>query len=241
MDRERYDRQIRMPELGLAGQARLSRSRVLVVGAGGLGSPVLLYLAAAGVGAVAIADGDVVTRSNLNRQILHRTADLGVAKVDSAARAIAALNPEVAVTTIGERLDAERIAMLASDYDLLIDAADGFPSKLALNDAAVQAGVPLVHAGVERLVGQVAVVAPPDGPCLRCIFPDPPPEPPEPRAILGAAAGVVGSLQALVAIEILAAMDGAITDRLLVVDLGRLDVHAVQVDRNPQCAVCGVR
>ncbi|MBW2459712.1 MAG: HesA/MoeB/ThiF family protein, partial [Deltaproteobacteria bacterium] len=190
MDTERYDRQLRIAELGTAGQQKLAAARVLVVGAGGLGSPVLFYLAAAGVGTLGIADGDVVALSNLNRQILHRTRDIDVDKVASAARALGDLNPDVKLETYAERLDVERTAELAASYDLLIDAADSFVSKYLLNDAAIRAGTPLMHAGVEGLAGQLALLGLPDGPCLRCVYPDAPADPSEPRAILGATAGV---------------------------------------------------
>ncbi|MBW2527705.1 MAG: HesA/MoeB/ThiF family protein [Deltaproteobacteria bacterium] len=241
MDLERYDRQIRIPKLGQRGQERLAASRVLVVGAGGLGSPVLLYLAAAGVGTLGVADGDGVTLSNLNRQVLHRTSDVGVAKVESAAQAIAKLNPEVTVHPIAERLDVARIEEIAADYDLIVDAADTFASKYALSDGAVRAGKPLVHGGVEGLIGQLGLLCLAGGPCLRCVFPEPGEEPAEPRPILGAAAGVIGSLQAVEALKYLGRMGDTVGNRLLVVNLWRLDLHAVTVDKSPECAACAGR
>lgn len=241
MDLRRYDRQLRLPQLGREGQERLAESRVLVVGAGGLGSPVLLYLAAAGVGHLTIADGDVVEPSNLNRQILHRTGDVGRPKVESAAEAIAALNPNVTATPLAERLDAKRIATLGEDHHLIIDASDGFSAKYAVSDGAVHAGTPFVHGGVEGMMGQVGLLGLPGGPCLRCVFPEVPSDPDEPRPILGAAAGVLGTLQATEAIKHLAGMGEAVGNRLLVVSLWRLQFHAVTVDRNPDCRACGGR
>jgi molybdopterin/thiamine biosynthesis adenylyltransferase len=238
MTSERYDRQLRMAELGPAGQQKLSQSRVLVVGAGGLGSPALFYLAAAGVGTIGVADGDVVALSNLNRQILHRTADIDVEKVASAERAIADLNPEVQVQTYGERLDVDRAAELAAQYDLLVDAADSFVSKYLLNDAAVRAGTPLLHAGVEGLAGQLALLGLPGGPCLRCVYPDAPADPAEPRAILGATAGVLGALQAAEAIQFLAGIDAPRGGKLLAVDLRSLQFRAIKISRDPDCPVC---
>ncbi|MBI4700909.1 MAG: HesA/MoeB/ThiF family protein [Deltaproteobacteria bacterium] len=241
MGTERYDRQIRIPQLGPDGQQRLARSRVLVVGAGGLGSAALLYLAAAGVGTIGIADGDSVELSNLNRQILHRTADVGVAKVVSAARALADLNPDVSVTTYCERLDLDRAIDLARAHDLLVDATDGFASKYLLNEAAVRSGRPLVHAGVEGLMGQLALLAVPGGPCLRCIFPEPPSEPASARPVLGATAGVLGALQAAEAIKFLAGMGERGGTSVLVVDLLALQLRRLRAERDPQCPICGPR
>lgn len=239
MDAERYDRQLRMPQLGPEGQERLAQSRVLVVGAGGLGAPAILYLAAAGVGTLGIADGDVVELGNLNRQVIHRTEDVGIDKVASAWRAVAALNPEVNVETYSERLDVERATDLAAQYDLLLDGSDSFASKYALNDAAVASGRPLVHGGVEGMVGQVGLLARPAGPCLRCVFPDAPPDPSEPRAILGATAGVLGALQATEALKHLAGLGERHGDSLLMVNLWRLHFHRVTLQQNPSCPVCG--
>jgi len=239
MDAERYDRQLRIAELGAAGQEKLAQSRVLVVGAGGLGSPVLFYLAAAGVGTLCIADGDAVALSNLNRQILHRTQDIDVPKVTSAARALRDLNPEVTVETYAERLDVDRAAELAATCDLLVDAADSFVSKYLLNDAAVKAGTPLLHAVVEGLSGQLGLLALPDGPCLRCVYPDAPPDPTEPRSILGAAAGVLGAIQAAEAIQYLAGIETPRQSQLLAVDLRSLQFRTIKIPRDPDCSVCG--
>src|SRR5512137_2071565 len=163
----RYSRHIILQDIGIEGQAKIRAGRVLIVGAGGLGSPAILYLAAAGVGTLGIADADAVAWTNLNRQVLHRSADVGSAKVESAARAVRELNPEVALELYREQLDAERVAELGAGYDLVVDATDGFASKYAINDGAVRAGKPFVHAGVEGLMGQVALLGLPDGPCLR--------------------------------------------------------------------------
>ena len=241
MSAERYDRQVRIPQLGAEGQKRLASSRVLVVGAGGLGSPVILYLAAAGVGTLGIADADVVAWSNLNRQVLHRSADVGADKIDSAARAVRELNPEVGLELYRERLDAGRVTELGAGYDLLVDATDGFASKYAINDGAVRAGKPFVHAGVEGLMGQVALLGLPGGPCLRCIFPSTPPDPTEPRPILGAAAGVLGALEACEAIKYLGRLVSAEPSKLLVVNLWTLRFQSIAAERDPDCPSCSTR
>lgn len=238
MDPERYDRQIRIPEIGLEGQRKLERSSVLVIGAGGLGSPAILYLAAAGVGRLGIADGDRVALSNLNRQVLHGTADLGELKVRSAERQVRALNPEVVLEPLAERLDATRVATLAHSYDLLVDATDGFASKLAVNDGALAAGKPFVHAGVEGTMGQVALLGLPSGPCLRCLLPEAPADPDEPRPILGAIAGMVGALEASVAVQALCGALDHRSARLLVVDPWRQRFHSVALARAEGCR-CG--
>ena len=237
---QRYDRQLRIPQLGWEGQAKLATSRVLVIGAGGLGSPAILYLAAAGVGTLGIADGDVIELSNLNRQILHRTSDIGVSKVVSASRAARDLNPEVNIELHDSRLDEEGAVKLAGQYDLLIDAADSFASKYLLNRAAVRSGTPLVHVGVEGMYGQLCVLVAGGGPCLQCVFPDPPADQEEPRAILGACAGVLGAIQACEAIKLLASMtDSPGTHQLLAVDLLSLQLRTLLIQRDPDCTVCG--
>jgi molybdopterin/thiamine biosynthesis adenylyltransferase len=238
VDLERYDRQLRMPEIGQTGQERLGRASALVIGAGGLGSPNVLYLAAAGVGRLGIVDDDVVSLSNLNRQILHRTADVGSPKVASAARAVRELNPAVSVELWQERVDARRVAALAADYDVLVDATDGFASKLAVSDGAVLADKPLVHAGVEGMIGQLAVLGSATGPCLRCLFPSLPPEPANPRPILGAAAGALGAMQAAEVLKLLLGTAGSVLGTLLVVDLWTLRFRRIAVDRAADCPVC---
>jgi molybdopterin/thiamine biosynthesis adenylyltransferase len=241
MNVERHDRQIRIPQLGCEGQQRLAQSRVLVVGAGGLGSPVVLYLAAAGVGMLGIADNDTVVCSNLNRQVLHRTADIGADKVGSAARAVRALDPAIRLELYQERVDARRVAELAAGYDLVVDATDGFGSKYAVNDGAIRAGKPFVHAGVEGLTGQVGLLGLPGDPCLRCIFPTAPPDPSEPRPILGAAAGVLGTLAACEAIKHLARLVADGPSKLLVVNLWTLHFHTIAAERDPDCPCCATR
>ncbi len=238
MNQERYDRQLRIPQFGQEGQRRLAASRVLVVGAGGLGSPVILYLAAAGIGHLGIADGDSIDLSNLNRQVLHRTQDIGGAKVRSAARAVGQLNPEVRLQLYQERLDLQRATELAEQYDLLVDASDSFPSKYLINDAAVRAGKPLVHGGVEGFIGQIAVLGLSFGPCLRCIFAEPPPEPKHARAIIGPTAGAVGAIQASEAIKYLAAIDHDGGYKMLSVNLLHLEFHSLTVEQDPDCPVC---
>jgi molybdopterin-synthase adenylyltransferase len=238
MSLERYDRQMRMAELGAEGQAKLRASRVLVIGAGGLGSPAILYLAAAGVGTLSIVDGDVVALSNLNRQILHRTSDVGSDKVQSAGRAVRELNPEVSTVLVRERVDARRIAELAGEHDLVVDASDSFASKYAINEGALRSGKPFLHAGVEGLMGQLGLLGLDHGPCLRCIFPDAPEEPTTPRPILGATAGVLGSILAAEAIKHLAGCTPSSSGKLLLVNLRTLRFHTIEVERDPDCPAC---
>jgi adenylyltransferase/sulfurtransferase len=235
---ERYSRQLILRGVGAAGQRRLARATVLVVGAGALGSPVVSYLAAAGVGRLRIADGDVVDLSNLSRQVVHGEADLGRPKAVSAAAAVAGLNPAVAVETLG-RLEGAALIAALDGVDLACDASDNFETKFALNDACVAAGVPLVHAAILELGGQLTTYVP-DGPCYRCLFgapPDPDAVPTCAEAgILGAVAGVVGAMQATEALKLILELGDPLRGRLLVYDGLRCRTREVRFPRDPACA-----
>ena len=241
---ERYSRQIMIPDFGGKGQIRLRQGRALVIGAGGLGSPAALYLAAAGVGVLGLIDGDRVELSNLQRQILHSTADLGRMKVESAAEKLDRLNAEVAVRTYALRLDANNVAEIFADYDFIVDGSDNFETKFLVNDAAVALGKAFSHAGIVRLQGQTMTVVPHKSACYRCVFQEPP-APGEimncqQAGILGAVAGVLGSIQAIEAIKYLAGMDeDLLTDRVLTYDAKTMNFRTIEVRRNSACAACG--
>lgn len=239
----RYQRQILLPELGAEGQERLRDASALVVGAGGLGSPVLFYLAAAGVGTLGIVDSDSVEQHNLHRQILHGTRDIGRAKTASAADTIAQLNPHVRIQQHAERLDAARARTLVSEYDLVIDGSDNFATRYAINDACAGAGTPWVYGSVERFSGQVSVFGAPDGPCYRCVYPAAPTPGStascEEIGVLGAIPGVIGSLQATEALKWITGIGAPLVGRLLQLDLLRGNSRWVRVHRDPACPACG--
>lgn len=239
---DRYTRQVIMPYWGEEGQARLKQKRVLVVGAGGLGSPALLYLAAAGVGTIGIADGDRVSLSNLNRQILYTTEDLDRSKALTAVRRLRDLNPEVRVIPYEERVLRDNGAALVRQYDLVIEASDNLETKDLMNELCVQAGIPLVWAAVSRFDGQMSVYMPGHA-CRRCIFPQTPepgtyPTPAE-LGILGAVAGVLGAWEAVEAIKVLLELGTPLSDRLLLWDGLNGSADIISVERNPHCPVCG--
>ncbi len=240
----RYTRQIVMPYWGEEGQARLRQKRVLVVGAGGLGSPALLYLAAAGVGTIGIADGDRVSISNLNRQILYTMEDLERSKALMAVRRLRDFNPEVRVIPYEERVLRDNGRALVAQYDLVIEASDNLETKDLMNELCVQAGIPLVWAAVTRFDGQMGVYAPGHA-CRRCIFPQVPepgtyPSPAE-LGILGAVAGVLGSWEAVEAVKVLLGLGTPLYDRLLLWDGLNASTEIISVERNPHCPVCGQR
>ena len=241
---ERYSRQIMVPDLGGKAQMRLCRSRVLIIGAGGLGSPAALYLAAAGIGTLGIVDADKLELSNLQRQILHTTADIGRPKVDSAKATLAKLNPDVEVTTYPVRFDGKNAEEIARGFDFIVDGSDNFETKFLVNDVAVKLGIAFSHAGIVRLHGQVMTVLPCKSACYRCLFKTPPP--PEEilscqaSGILGAVAGTIGTIQATEAVKYLVGLDeGLLTDRLLIYDAKNLRFRDVEVKRDPHCAACG--
>jgi molybdopterin/thiamine biosynthesis adenylyltransferase len=241
----RYSRNLLVEELGERGQERLFRSSVLVVGAGGLGSPALLYLAAAGVGRIGVIDGDRVDLTNLNRQVIHPAGAVGSRKADSAADALKAFRPDLDVEAFGELLTAGNAAALFRKYDAVVDGSDNFPTKYLCSDAAVVTGRPLIHAGVLRFGGQLLAIVPGEGPCLRCLIPEIPPRKDSPTCsesgIVGAAAGVVGAWQAMEAIKLLAGIALPPPGKLLTIDTLANEVTCVTVRRAPDCPACGDR
>ncbi|MBP2687155.1 MAG: ThiF [Deltaproteobacteria bacterium] len=239
----RYSRNLLVEELGEAGQERLFSSSVLVVGAGGLGSPALLYLAAAGIGRIGVIDDDRVEITNLNRQVIHRAGAVGQWKVESAREALRAFRPDLAVDVYPEALTAGNAAALFRRYDAVVDGSDNFSTKYLCNDAAVLTRRPLVHAGVVRFGGQMLTVVPGAGPCLRCVIPRIPPRKDSPgcaeAGILGAAAGVVGAWQAMEAIKLLSGAGPTPGGKLLTIDTLSNEVSCLSVARDPSCPACG--
>jgi molybdopterin/thiamine biosynthesis adenylyltransferase/rhodanese-related sulfurtransferase len=242
--RARYSRHLLIPEVGEQGQLKLLESKVLLIGAGGLGSPASLYLAAAGVGRLGIVDADVVDESNLQRQIVHSTERLGEAKVESAKRTIEALNPDVEVVAYKERLTSENVErILADGWDVIVDGADNFPTRYLVNDASVWHDIPVVHGSIYRFEGQVTVFKPGAGPCYRCLFPTPPPPELAPSCaeggVLGVLPGVIGSLQANEALKLALDIGEPLIGRLLLFDALSGEFNEVKLRRDPDCPVCG--
>jgi molybdopterin/thiamine biosynthesis adenylyltransferase/rhodanese-related sulfurtransferase len=242
--RTRYSRHLLIPEVGEDGQQRLLDARVLLVGAGGLGSPASLYLAAAGVGTLGIVDADVVDESNLQRQIVHSTDRLGEPKVASAKRTLEALNPDVTVVPFQERLTSENVdRILGEGWDVIVDGADNFPTRYLVNDASVWHGIPVVHGSIFRFEGQTTVFAPGAGPCYRCLFPQPPPPELAPSCaeggVLGVLPGIIGSLQANEALKLILERGETLAGRLLLFDALGATFDEVTVRRDPECPVCG--
>jgi len=239
----RYSRHLVLPGVGMAGQERLKRARVLVVGAGGLGSPVALYLAAAGVGTIGIADADTVDVSNLQRQIVHRTADKSRMKVDSAAGALRALNPLIEVRPIPERITATNAREQLADYDVIVDGTDNFSARYLLNDACALLEKPLVFGSIFRFEGQVAVFDAQRGPCYRCLFPEPPPPESVPTCaeggVLGALPGMIGTIQANETLKLLLGIGEPLIGRLLLLDALEMRFRELRVEKNPFCPLCG--
>jgi molybdopterin/thiamine biosynthesis adenylyltransferase len=240
---ERYSRQIILREIGAAGQRRLLSSKVLIVGAGGLGSPAALYLAAAGVGTIGIIDPDVVDLTNLQRQVIHHTADVGTEKVYSAAARMRAVNPDVSVRTYYARATVDNICELVREYDFVIDGTDNFAAKFLVNDACYFENVPFSHAGILGFDGQLMTVIPRRSACYRCIFAAPPPEGVVPSCsqagVLGPVAAVIGSLQATEAIKYLAGVGQLLTDALLTYNALSMEFRKVPFRRNRECPLCG--
>jgi sulfur-carrier protein adenylyltransferase/sulfurtransferase len=242
--RTRYSRHLLIPEVGEQGQLKLLDSKVLLIGAGGLGSPAALYLAAAGVGRLGIVDADVVDESNLQRQIVHSTERLGEPKVDSAKRTIEALNPDVQVVAYKERLTSENVErILADGWDVIVDGADNFPTRYLVNDASVWHDIPVVHGSIYRFEGQVTVFKPHEGPCYRCLFPTPPPPELAPSCaeggVLGVLPGVIGSLQANEALKLALGIGEPLVGRLLLFDALSTEFNEMKLRRDPDCPVCG--
>jgi len=241
---DRYSRHVIMDEIGPEGQATLLDASVLVVGAGGLGSPVIQYLAAAGVGTVGIADDDVVERSNLQRQVIHRDADVGRPKVESAAEFVAGLNPDVDVRTHETRVTRENVEELIADYDFVVDGSDNFQTRYLVNDACTLAGTPFAHGAVYKFEGQVTTFdAGEDGPCYRCLFPEAPGEGTVPSCaetgILGSLPGTVGALEATETLKSIMDVGERLSGRLLLFDAMDATFEEVPVRKNPDCPVCG--
>ncbi len=241
--RNRYQRHLLLPEVGEAGQQKLLDSKVLLLGAGGLGSPAALYLAAAGVGTIGVIDMDVVDESNLQRQILHNMDRVGERKVDSAKKTLSALNPDVAVETFDMRLGADNVLDVLDGYDLVVDGTDNFPTRYLVNDASLLKRIPVVHGSIFRFEGQVTVFDPYHGPCYRCLIPEPPPVELAPSCaeagVLGVLPGIVGSIQALEAIKMLLGLGNPLVGRLLAFDALEETFRTFKVRRDPECPACG--
>ncbi len=242
--RNRYQRHLLLPEVDIDGQLKLLDARVLLLGAGGLGSPAALYLAAAGVGTIGIVDMDVVDDSNLQRQILHNVDRIGDRKVDSAKKTLTALNPDVNVVTHDVRLGADNVVDILSGYDMVVDGADNFPVRYLLNDAALKVGIPVVHGSIFRFEGQVTVFKPHDGPCYRCFLPEPPPPELAPSCaeagVLGVLPGIVGSIQAVEAIKLILGIGDDLSGRLLAYDSLEQSFRTYKMLRDPQCPACAI-
>lgn len=241
---ERYSRHIILKEVGAKGQKKLLNAKVLIIGAGGLGAPAALYLAAAGVGTIGIVDADEVDLSNLQRQVIHTTADIGKPKVESAKETMNAINPDVTVKTYHEFITSENIMDIIKDYDFIIDGTDNFPAKFLINDACVMAKKPFSHAGIIRFKGQLMTYVPGQGPCYRCVFKNPPPKDAVPTCkqagVIGAMGGVIGSLQAMEAIKYIIGKGELLTGYLLTFDALKMDFHKIKLPKDTsKCAVCG--
>ena len=238
----RYSRHLLIPEVGEAGQHALLRSKVLLIGAGGLGSPAALYLAAAGVGTLGIIDSDVVDATNLQRQILHSTERIGMPKVESARQTLEALNPDVKIVGYEERLTSENIDRIIADYDVVVDGADNFPTRYLLNDASVKWRKPVVHGSIYRFEGQVTVFKPFEGPCYRCLFHQPPPPELAPSCaeagVLGVLPGIIGTIQANEVIKLLLGIGEPLIGRYLLFDALETSFREVRLRRDPECPVC---
>ena len=241
--RNRYQRHLLLPEIGEKGQQKLLDSRVLLLGAGGLGSPAALYLAAAGVGTLGIIDMDVVDESNLQRQVLHNMDRVGERKVDSAKKTLTALNPDVDVATYDVRLGADNVLDVIDGYDLIVDGTDNFPTRYLVNDASLLKRIPVVHGSIFRFEGQVTVFDPYNGPCYRCLIPEPPPAELAPSCaeagVLGVLPGIVGSIQALEAVKLLLDLGDPLVGRLLSYDALEESFRTFKVRRDPECPACG--
>ncbi|MBV9439155.1 MAG: molybdopterin-synthase adenylyltransferase MoeB [Candidatus Eremiobacteraeota bacterium] len=239
----RYSRHLLIPEVGLAGQERLAASRALVIGAGGLGSPALAYLAAAGVGRILIVDDDEVDVTNLQRQILYDDADVGVSKAPRAAERLRALNPQIAIDALPVRFDAANARELVRLADVVVDGSDTFGTRYLVNDACVLEAKPDVHGAIFRFDGQVSIFGVRGGPCYRCLYPEPPPEGTVPSCaeggVLGVLAGIVGSLQASEALKVLLGIGTPLVGRLLLVDALDARMREIAIARDPACALCG--
>lgn len=241
--RSRYSRHVLIPEVGEEGQLKLLESKALLIGAGGLGSPAAFYLAAAGVGTIGLVDDDVVDESNLQRQIIHTTDRVGVNKGESAKEAIRQLNPEIQVNVHPFRVNRDNVLGLLSEYDVIVDGADNFPTRYLLADASLMTRTPLVHSSILRFEGHASVFNPYDGPCYRCLFPEPPPPDLAPSCgeagVLGVLCGVMGNIQATEAIKVLLGIGDSLSGRLLIYDALGMTFTELKVRRDPDCPSCG--
>ena len=241
----RYSRHLTLPEVGLVGQSTLKQARVLIVGAGGLGSPAALYLAAAGIGTLGIVDFDLVDRSNLQRQIIHGTSNIGAPKTDSARARLHDVNPHVTVETFAERLSSANALEVLKAFDVIVDGSDNFPTRYLVNDACVLLGKPNVYGAVFRFDGQVSVFSAKQGPCYRCLYAEPPPPDLVPSCaeggVLGVLPGIIGSLQALETIKLIVGVGDPLVGRLLLFDGRRMQFRELALEKDPECPVCGAR
>ena len=239
---KRYSRHLLIPEVGLEGQKKLKQSSVLLIGTGGLGSPVSMYLAAAGVGRIGLVDYDVVDYSNLQRQVIHGSSSLGVLKVESARQRLRDINPDIEITTYNEIFTSANAMQIAKDYDLLIDGTDNFPTRYLTNDVCVMLGIPNVYGSIYRFDGQVSVFDAADGPCYRCIFPEPPPPGLVPSCaeggVLGVLPGTVGTLQATEAIKLLLGIGSTLKGKMLLYNALDMSFDFINLRKNPNCKVC---
>lgn len=239
---ERYRRHISLPEIGKQGQEKLFEAKVLIVGTGGLGSPVGYYLSAAGVGTIGLVDNDVVTLSNLQRQIAHNTATLGKPKVESAKSTFQSLNPDVTVIPVQQRLTKNNILAFIHDYDIIVDCSDNFPTRFLVNDACVMTRKYLVTGAVDKFEGQLSVVIPGEGPCYRCIFEEPPPSDvilsSQGIGLLGVIPGVIGTLQATEVLKIITGAGEVLRGELLIYDALKPSFRKIKISKNPECPVC---
>ena len=239
---KRYSRHITLKQVGVSGQKKLLASSVLIVGAGGLGSPAALYLAAAGIGKIGIVDDDVVDLSNLQRQIIHSTKDVGINKVDSAKESMTAINPDIEVVTYHTRLNKDNILDIFKDYDIILDGTDNFPAKFLINDAAVLLNKPFVHAGILRFSGQVMTFVPNKGPCYRCVFKNMPPKDAIPSCrdagVIGVMGGIIGSIQALEAIKYILGVGDLLVGKLLTFDALTMKFHTINISKVWDECIC---
>ena len=240
---ERYSRHIILPEVGGSGQQKMLEARVLLLGAGGLGSPAAYYLAAAGIGNLGIVDFDQVDLSNLQRQIIHSTERIGMLKTESAKKTIQALNPDVNVTLYNEKMDSSNIMSLIKDYDYVVDGSDNFPTRYLVNDACVMKNKTLIHGSIYRFEGQVTVFKPGDGPCYRCLYPEPPPPGMVPNCqeggVLGVLAGVIGNLQVVEVLKLILGIGKPLVGKLLIYDALNTEFRSLRLRRDVNCPICG--
>jgi adenylyltransferase/sulfurtransferase len=240
---ERYSRHIILPEVGGSGQQKMLDARILLLGAGGLGSPAAYYLAAAGIGNLGIVDFDQVDLSNLQRQIIHSTERIGMLKTESAKKTIQALNPDVNVTLYNEKMDSNNIMSLIKDYDYVVDGSDNFPTRYLVNDACVMKNKTLIHGSIYRFEGQVTVFKPGDGPCYRCLYPEPPPPGMVPNCqeggVLGVLAGVIGNLQVVEVLKLILGIGKPLVGKLLIYDALNTEFRSLRLRRDANCPICG--